>query len=214
MNVSYAWLQALAPGLDEAPEALAHRLAHRGAPVETVTVLAEGLEDVVVARVEATEPHTNADRLTMCLVDSGSGALLSVVCGAPNVRVGGLYPFARVGTILPGDLTIKKAKIRGEFSEGMLCSAQELGLGHDQAGLLELPAGVTPGASVVDVLSLRDHRFDVEVTSNRGDLLSHLGIAREVAPGGHASLRLPGALRSASRILIFASGTWARSCAA
>jgi len=191
VNVSYAWLQALAPGLDEAPEALAHRLAHRGAPVETVTVLAEGLEDVVVARVEATEPHMNADRLTMCLVDSGSGALLSVVCGAPNVRVGGLYPFARVGTTLPGDITIKKAKIRGESSEGMLCSAQELGLGHDQEGLLELPAGVMPGASVVEVLSLRDHRFDVEVTSNRGDLLSHLGIAREVAPGGHASLRLP-----------------------
>ena len=191
MNVSYTWLQALAPGLDEAPEALAHRLALRGAPVDTVTALAEGLEDLVVARVEATEGHPNADRLTMCSVDSGSGALLRVVCGAPNVRVGGLYPFARVGTTLPGDVRIKKAKIRGESSEGMLCSAQELGLGHDHAGLLELPAGVTPGVSVVEVLSLSDYRFDVEVTSNRGDLLSHLGIAREVAPGGHASLRLP-----------------------
>ena len=191
MNVSYAWLQALAPGLDEAPEALAHRLALRGAPVDTVTALAEGLEDLVVARVEATQTHPNADRLTMCSVDSGSGALLRVVCGAPNVRIGGLYPFAGVGTTLPGDVKIKKAKIRGESSEGMLCSAQELGLGHDHAGLLELPAGVTPGASVVEVLSLSDYCFDVEVTANRGDLLSHLGIAREVAPGGHASLRLP-----------------------
>ena len=191
MNVSYSWLQALAPGLDEAPEALAHRLALRGAPVDTVSALAEGLEDLVVARVEATEPHPNADRLTMCSVDSGSGALLRVVCGAPNVRIGGLYPFAGVGTTLPGDVKIKKAKIRGESSEGMLCSAQELGLGHDHSGLLELPAGVTPGASVVEVLSLSDHCFDVEVTANRGDLLSHLGIAREVAPGGHASLRLP-----------------------
>ena len=191
MNVSYAWLQALAPGLDEAPEALAHRLALRGAPVDMVAALAEGLESVVVARVEATEPHSNADRLTMCSVDSGSGSLLRVVCGAPNVRVGGLYPFAGVGTTLPGDVRIKKAKIRGEVSEGMLCSVQELGLSHDHAGLLELPAGVTPGESVVDVLALRDYRLDVEVTANRGDLLSHLGIAREVAPGGHASLRLP-----------------------
>ena len=191
MNVSYEWLRALAPGLDEAPEALAHRLALRGAPVDSVTALAEGLEDVVVARVEATEPHPNADRLTMCSVDSGSGALLRVVCGAPNVRVGALYPFARVGTILPGDVKIKKAKIRGESSEGMLCSAQELRLGHDHSGLLELSDSAIPGASVVEALSLRDYRFDVEVTANRGDLLSHLGIAREVAPGGHASLRLP-----------------------
>ena len=191
MNVSYAWLQALAPGLDESPEALAHRLALRGAPVESVTALAEGLEEIVVARVEAAEPHPNADCLTMCSVDSGSGDLLRVVCGAPNVRAGGLYPLARVGTTLPGGVKIKKAKIRGEVSEGMLCSPQELRLGDDQSGLLELPAGGTPGASVVELLSLRDYRLDVEVTANRGDLLSHLGIAREVAPGGHASLQLP-----------------------
>lgn len=146
MNVSYSWLQALAPGLDEAPEVIAHRLALRGAPVDTVSALAEGLEDLVVARVEATEPHPNADRLTMCSVDSGSGALLRVVCGAPNVRIGGLYPFAGVGTTLPGDIKIKKAKIRGESSEGMLCSAQELGLGHDHAGLLELPVGGDAGS--------------------------------------------------------------------
>ena len=191
MNVSYAWLQALAPGLDESPEALAQRLALRGAPVDSVSELAEGLEDVVVARVEATEPHPNADRLTVCSVNSGSGDLLSVICGAPNVRAGGLYPFAGVGTILPGKLKIKKAKIRGQPSEGMLCSAQELGLGHDQSGILELPEGAELGVGVIEALSLGDYRLDVEVTANRGDLLSHLGVAREVAPGGHASLRLP-----------------------
>ncbi len=191
MNVSYEWLRALAPGLEDAPEALAHRLALRGAPVETLTALAEGIEDVVVARVSATEPHPNADRLTLCAVDDGSGAALRVVCGASNVRAGGVYPFARVGTTLPGDLTIKQAKIRGETSQGMLCSARELGLGHDHAGLLELPADLAPGASFVDALSLRDFRLDVEVTPNRGDLLSHVGIAREVAPKGDASLTLP-----------------------
>ena len=191
MNVSYSWLRALAPGLDASPTEVAERLAQRCAPVASVTALAEGLEGVVVARVEATAPHPNADRLTLCTVDAGTGELLRVVCGASNVRAGGSYPFAPVGTTLLGGMAIKKAKIRGEASAGMLCSAKELGLGHDHAGLLELADGAAPGTSFVDALSLRDYRLDVEVTANRGDLLSHVGVAREVAPGGQAGLRLP-----------------------
>ena len=191
MNVSYGWLRALAPGLEEPPAELARRLALRGAPVAGLIALAEGLEEVVVARVVATEPHPNADRLTLCTVDAGNGARLRVVCGAPNVRPGGTYPFAAVGTTLSGGVAIGRAKIRGETSEGMLCSARELGLGHDHAGLLELPGDLAPGMSFVDAFALRDVRLNVEVTANRGDLLSHLGVAREVAPRGDASLRLP-----------------------
>src|SRR5690606_38133195 len=104
---------------------------------------------------------------------------------------GGTYPFAPVGTTLPGEVTIRKAKIRGEVSEGMLCSARELGLGHDHAGILDLPEGLTPGMRLLDAFALDDWRFDVEVTANRGDLLSHLGLARELAPGGEAALVLP-----------------------
>jgi phenylalanyl-tRNA synthetase beta chain len=191
MNVSYEWLRAIAPGLEGTPDEIGQRLAQRGAPVASVVQLAEGLEDVRVARVEATERHPNADRLTLCTVDAGGGARLRVVCGAPNVRPGGVYPLAPVGATLPGGLTIERAKIRGETSEGMLCSARELGIGHDQSGLLELPADLPVGTPLVDALGLRDARLDVEVTANRGDLLSHVGVARELAPRGEASLKLP-----------------------
>ncbi len=191
MDVSYAWLKAIAPGLKDPPEDLAHRLALRGAPVESLTPLEKGLEGLVVARVESTGQHPNADRLTLCTVDVGNGRRARVVCGAPNVTGGGMYPFAPVGSVLPGDRRIERATIRGEASEGMLCSARELGLGTDHAGLLELPAGLTPGAPLAEALGLADWRLDVEVTANRGDLLSHVGIAREVAPSGHAGLALP-----------------------
>ena len=195
MEVSYAWLRAIAPsigdGIGEGPEALAQRLALRGAPVESLTPVVEGIDGVLVARVEATERHPNADRLTLCTVDAGDGRHLRVVCGAANVAAGGLYPFAPVGTTLPGERRIERATIRGEASEGMLCSVRELGLGADASGLLELPAGAEPGARLIDALGLADWRLDVEVTANRGDLLSHVGIAREAAPGGARGLALP-----------------------
>ena len=108
MDVSYAWRRAIAPGIEEGPEALAQRLALRGAPVASLTALAEGLGGVVVARVEATERHPAADRLTLCTVDAGNGRRLRVVCGAPNVAAGGVYPFAPVGTVLPGDRRIER----------------------------------------------------------------------------------------------------------
>ena len=191
MNVSYEWLKAIAPGLQGTPDEIAQRLALRGAPVASVTRLAEGIEAVRVGRVETVARHPNADRLSLCTVDPGDGTRLRVVCGAPNVRAGGVYPLAPVGATLPGGLTIQRAQIRGETSEGMLCSARELGIGHDQSGLLELPAELAAGTPLVDALGLRDVRLDVEVTANRGDLLSHVGVARELAPRGDASLRLP-----------------------
>lgn len=190
MNVSLSWLRDLAPDLDPDLDRLIERLALRGAPVEGVDRLDEGLEEVVVARVEEAGPHPNADRLSLCRVHDGTQTF-QVVCGASNVRSGGFYPFAPVGSTLPGGLTLSRRKIRGTYSEGMLCSPSELGLGTDHEGILELEGSPAPGTPLVDLLSLRDVRLDVEVTSNRPDLLSHRGIARELAPGGDGSLTLP-----------------------
>jgi len=195
MKVSARWIRDLVPGLKASAKEMADRLALRGAPVEEITSPGEGLADIVIGKVVTAQPHPNADRLTLCTVDGGEG-IVQVVCGAPNVRTGGVYPFAPVGAVLPGDFAIKKAKIRGETSEGMLCSAKELGLGGDHSGILELDGDLAPGRSFVEALGLDDATLDVEITVNRGDLLSHVGVARELAGegGGAVVLQpLPGA---------------------
>ena len=205
MNISYAWLKSVAPGLTESPEELAGRLALLGAPVEEVTSVSAGLEGVIIGRVKSVRGHPNADRLSLCEVDNGE-EVVQVVCGAPVIEEGGYYPFAPVGVTLPGGLQLKRAEIRGEYSNGMLCSEKELGMGRDQSGIMLLsgePSSggllsgeVSAGQSLIDVLGLDDVRMDVEVTPNRGDWLSHVGIAREVAPGGVAGVALapiPGA---------------------
>jgi len=184
MNISYRWLGELAPGLNEAAAELAERLALLGFPVEGALDFTPGLGDIVVARVLEAGPHPDADRLSLCRVDAGTGEELQVVCGAPNVRTGGTYPFIPVGGTLPDGMKIKRAKIRGVHSHGMLCSPRELGLGTDHSGLLELRGTYEPGSSFLRALGLEDVRLDVEVTSNRGDLLCHLGMAREAAPPG------------------------------
>jgi phenylalanyl-tRNA synthetase beta chain len=181
MNVSLRWLRALLPGLHDPPEAIAARLASFGAPVDEIADVGGALRDVRVARVVEAGRHPNADRLSLCRVDAGGGELLSVVCGAPNVRAGAFYPFAPVGATLPGGLQIRRAKIRGETSEGMLCSARELELGRDHEGILEVQGRYEPGASFTEAVGLDDVRLVVDVTPNRPDLLSHLGIARELA---------------------------------
>ena len=189
MNVSYRWLKEIAPTITDTPEQVAERLASLGAPVDELVALGEPLRDVVIARTRAVQRHPNADRLSLCEVDAG-GEILQVVCGAPNVRADAFYPFAPVGATLPGDLTIRKAKIRGSESQGMLCSARELGLGRDHEGILELHGEFTPGESFIKSVGLDDVRIVVDVTPNRGDLLSHWGIAREVALRGEQDLKL------------------------
>jgi phenylalanyl-tRNA synthetase beta chain len=190
MNVSYRWLRDLVPGLDLDAEGVAEHLALRGAPVEEMSSPGALLGDVVVGHVLTSGRHPNADRLSLCTVDAGAG-VKSVVCGAPNVKAGSWYPFAPVGAVLPGGVEIKKAKIRGEVSEGMLCSPREIGLGSDHSGILEIFGDFTPGESFVRAMGLDDVTMDVEITSNRGDLLSHLGIARELASDRHGEVRLP-----------------------
>lgn len=189
MNISYNWLKEIAPGITDTPQRLADRLAMLGAPVDEIVPVGEPLRDVVIARTVSVQQHPNADRLRLCEVDAG-GEILQVVCGAPNVKAGAFYPFAPVGSTLPGGITLKKAKIRGSESQGMLCSARELNLGRDHDGILELHGEFTPGQSFIDAVGLNDWRIVVDVTPNRGDLLSHWGIAREVAPGGQDELQL------------------------
>jgi phenylalanyl-tRNA synthetase beta chain len=191
MNVSYCWLRELAPTIDGSVEALAERLTHTAVPVDGVAWLGTGLEDLVVARVDKVEAHPKADRLVICQVDAGRAEPVQVVTGAPVVVEGGYYPYVGAGQTLPGGMFIKKVKLRGEPSEGMLCSERELGIGRDVAGIMLLHGEYTPGQSVLEALELDDHRLDVDVTANRPDLLGHWGVARELAPGGQADLRLP-----------------------
>src|SRR4051812_19922783 len=191
MDVSYRWLKALAPGIEGTPREVADRLAMLGAPVDEIVDLGGQIGDVVVARVTDLRQHPNADRLRIATVDAGSGEALQVVCGAPNVEAGGLYPFAPIGSTLPGGTEIKKAKLRGEESQGMLCSARELGLGRDHGGLMALGPEHRPGERFREALGLDDWRLIIDVTPNRGELLSHVGVARELAPGGVDGIALP-----------------------
>ncbi|HZE09927.1 MAG TPA: hypothetical protein VE110_14350, partial [Gemmatimonadaceae bacterium] len=130
MNASYEWLRAFVP-FKLTPTELRDVLTSRCATVDELIAVREDLKDIVVARVVEAARHPNSDHLWVTKVDAGTGALIDVVCGAPNVAVDTLYPFAAVGSVLPGGVKIEKRKIRGETSEGMLCSAKELGLGQD-----------------------------------------------------------------------------------
>ena len=191
MNVSYRWLRSLLPSLVESPAEIAERMAMYGAPVDAVVDVGAPLRDIRIGRVLEAKRHPNADRLTLCRVDAGTGEPLSVVCGAPNVRAGAFYPYAPAGATLPGGLTLERRRIRGELSNGMLCSARELELGRDHEGILELHGEFTPGASFIEAVGLDDARIEIDVTPNRPDLLSHWGVARELARQGESELILP-----------------------
>jgi len=178
MKVSYKWLKSFVDiTLD--PEELAKILTMQGVTVDEVDAVKSPLEGVVVGKVEEVSKHPNADRLTLCKVSTGNH-VHDVVCGAPNVTEGEKYPFAAVGAILPDGTRIKKTKIRGEKSEGMLLSGYELGISDDRDGLLKLGEDIRVGGSLNDLIDLDDFVFLLDVTANRMDLLSHLGVAREV----------------------------------
>ena len=194
MQFSERWLRDLAdPPLSTAD--LAHLLTMSGLEVETCEPVAPPFTGVVVAEVRAIRSHPGADRLQVCEVDAGGGALLTVVCGAPNVRVGMKAPLARVGARLSDAdgklLEIRAADVRGVRSHGMLCSARELGLSRDHAGLLALDANAPIGQDVREALDLADNVLLIKLTPNRADCLSLLGVAREVAALTGAPLKPP-----------------------
>jgi phenylalanyl-tRNA synthetase beta chain len=191
VNLSRRWLDALL-GRSLDADKVAALLTARCCPVEGIEALHGGLDDVLVARVLEVKPHPNADRLRLCLVDAGgSGGPLEVVCGAPNVTAGKIYPFAPVGATLPGGVRLERRKIRGIESNGMLCSARELGLGQDQDGILELQTAAAPGTRFLQAMPIDDHRIVLEVYANRPDLLCHKGVARELAAALGGAVKLP-----------------------
>jgi phenylalanyl-tRNA synthetase beta chain len=195
MNVSLRWLEEfLRRPLD--PKDVAGRLTMLGAPVDAVEPLHADLGDLVIGLVEEVRPHPNADRLRVCRVNDGTAERRNVVCGASNVTAGKKYPFAPVGATVPhgkggAPMTIERAKLRGEVSEGMLCSARELGLGQDHDGILELDTDAAPGTPLLTAVPLADHRLVVDVGPNRPDLLGHKGVARELSASYQSPFRLP-----------------------
>lgn len=190
MDVSVNWLRELAPGLEGSPEELADRLSMRAVPVDGVRRVGKGLDGIVAARVLEVRPHPNADRLLLCRIDPGSGEEVELVCGAPVVEQGALYPWVRPGAVLPGGMKIEARKIRGVTSHGMLCSERELEIGRDASGIWKLPPDVAPGGELAGALGLPDALLRLDLTPNRVDLACHAGVARELAPGGASDLRL------------------------
>ena len=190
MKFSESWLRKLVdPKLTS--EELSHLLTMAGLEVEALDPVAPAFDSVVVAHVLEVVKHPDADRLNVCQVDTGSGTPTTIVCGAPNVAVGLKVPCALPGAKLPGDFTIKIAKVRGIESSGMLCSARELGIDEDASGLLVLPADAPVGQSIREYLDLDDNQFELKLTPNRADCLSLLGIAREVGAITGATTNLP-----------------------
>ncbi len=190
MDVSTNWLRELVPGLDESSRELAERLSMQAVPVDGVRTVGQGLEGIVVARALEVEPHPNADRLLLCRIDPGSGESVDLVCGAPAVEEGALYAWVPPGATLPGGMRIEAREIRGITSHGMLCSEHELALGRDRSGIMKLPTELEPGRPLVEALALPDDLLLLDLTPNRVDLACHVGVARELAPGGVETLRL------------------------
>lgn len=179
MKISFNWLKEHVD-CPIGPDELAEKLTMTGLEVETVTAVKLSLDDIVVGKVLSVEAHSGAERLSVCRVSDGRDEF-TVVCGAKNVRKGVLAPFARVGVKIPQGTVITRAKLRGIVSEGMLCSERELELGEDSLGIMILPTGCVPGADLSEAIHLSDYVIDINVTPNRPDCLSIVGVAREVA---------------------------------
>jgi phenylalanyl-tRNA synthetase beta chain len=190
VNASLEWLRDFTE-FELTAQELRDIITARVATVDEVVPLREDLADIVVAQVVDAAPHPDSDHLWITKVDAGSGELLDVVCGAPNVQAGTKYPFARVGSVLPGGLKIERRKIRGQLSNGMLCSARELMLGTDHTGILALDTDVAPGTAFLASYAAGDTRLVIDVLPNRPDLLAHEGIAREIAAYTGTTLHRP-----------------------
>jgi len=187
MKFSEQWLREwVNPNVNT--DTLAEQLTMAGLEVDSVEPAAPAFDNVLVGEVVSMEPHPEADRLNLCQVNVGQSENLSIICGASNVSVGVRVPTAVIGATLPGDFKIKKAKLRGIESFGMLCSAKEIGIAESAEGLLLLPGDAPVGESIRDYLSLNDQVIEVDFTPNRGDCLSVAGIAREVGVLNDAEL--------------------------
>jgi len=189
MKISETWLRRLVDP-DVSTDALVERLTLAGLEVDGTERFGAGLDDVMVGEVLDVAAHPDADRLSVCRVSTG-GEEVQIVCGAPNVRAGLRSALALPGTVLPNGMKLKRAKLRGVESAGMLCSIAELGLGEESDGIMELPADAAAGTPLGQLLGLPDTVIDIDLTPNRGDCFSVLGVAREVATFTGAALADP-----------------------
>ena len=197
MFVSYKWLQEYVDLTGITAKELADRITKSGIEVESVEVLNKGAKGVVVGHVLEREQHPNADKLSKCLVDIGEGEPVQIICGAPNVAKGQKVAVAKVGAVLPGNLKIKRAKLRGEESNGMICSLQELGIESKLVpkeyadGIFVFPSDAPVGADALKLLNLDDEVLELGLTPNRADCLSMIGVAYEVAAILGRDVKLP-----------------------
>lgn len=189
MKVPVSWLRQYVE-FDDSIEGLAEKLTFSGAEVEGVETVGGDFDGVIVGEIKAVEMHPDADRLSVCTVFDGTDEV-QVVCGAPNCAAGGKHPFAPVGAVLKGGFKIKKAKLRGIESFGMLCAEDELGLSDKHEGIMDLPEDAEPGTPLAELLGPPETVIDLEITPNRPDCLSMIGIAREVAAIYGSELKLP-----------------------
>src|SRR5581483_8787820 len=191
MKALLSWLREFAP-LDMSPDDIGDAFGALGTPVEDVEHVGEGLDGVVVARVLHLRPHPDADRIQLVDVDAGDGEALQICCGAFNMREGDLVPLATIGTTMRNGMTISRRKLRGEWSNGMLCSPPELGLSGDAGGILVLSAGLQPGTPLREALGIhRDVLWDLEINPNRPDAMSIAGLARDLAAWFGVPFSLP-----------------------
>lgn len=185
MKVLLSWLREFAPGIEGDPVELGETLSALGLAVEEMTIVGGGLDGIVVAEVLDLRPHPEADRIQLVDVDAGDGQPLQVCCGAFNMTVGDRIPFATIGTVMPNGMEIAQRKLRGQMSNGMCCSAAELGLGDDHDGIMILSgeaAAAGLGAPITDALGIEtDVLWDLEVNANRPDAMSVAGVARDLA---------------------------------
>ncbi|MDQ2919913.1 MAG: phenylalanine--tRNA ligase subunit beta, partial [Verrucomicrobiota bacterium] len=189
MKFSVNWLREFVE-LPASVDELAELLTFAGVEIEGIEKRGVDLEIVGVAQINASSPHPNADRLSVCDVDDGTNHHRQIVCGAKNYKVGDKVPVALPGASLPNGLTIKVSKLRGVESQGMLCSPSELKMSEESSGLLILSPEAKIGAPLASLFP-PDTIIDVEITPNRGDLLSYVGLAREIAALSGKPARLP-----------------------
>jgi phenylalanyl-tRNA synthetase beta chain len=192
MKISYKWLNEWVDlSQFKSAQDVADLLTSRGLEAEGVERMDHGLEKVISVQIVTKEKHPEADRLSLCKVNPGNGEYIDIVCGAQNMKAGDIVCLAQVGALLPNGMKIEKGKIRGQVSNGMLCSETELGFATESEGILILPAGTPLGWKIADVLGIDDTIIEIKLTANRGDCLSHRGMAREVAAAINKPLKYP-----------------------